>query len=154
MLIIQAFAIECFVSVSRVVREFVIGDFQAGRLVRHCAELVTVGKRASARRTNDLIFHVAFDVRVYRLSRFALLGFECPSLNGAVDLPQVVDAGILLRGSASLDEVGDCDRCQQTDDGHDDHNLHQGKAPLAGCVFLHTNLSVVAAWTKQKAVHY
>ena len=39
---------------------------------------------------------------------------------------------------AGADEVGNRDRSQQADDGHDDHDFHQGEARLAGCSIFHT----------------
>ena len=53
--------------------------------------------------------------------------FQRPLLCGAVNLPQIVDAGVRLRCVARADEVWQSNSRQQTDDGHDDHYLHQGE---------------------------
>src|SRR5437667_502103 len=64
---------------------------------------------------------------------------DLPLLNAAVNLPQIVDAGVHLRGGAGFDEVGDGDRSQKADDGHYDHDFHQREAALAGCADFHTS---------------
>ena len=61
-------------------------------------------------------------------------------LRGAINLPQVVDASVRLRGGARPDEVRDRDRRQQADDGHHDHDFHQREAGLALCPDSHTIL--------------
>jgi hypothetical protein len=58
-------------------------------------------------------------------------------LLGAINVPQIADARVLLRRSSCLDEVGDRDGSQQSNDGHNDHDLHQRKTRLGGCVYLH-----------------
>ena len=47
---------------------------------------------------------------------------------GAFDLLEVGDAGTFLAGGARLDEVGDRDGRQESDDGHYDHDFHEGEA--------------------------
>src|SRR5260370_40523683 len=47
----------------------------------------------------------------------ALVGFQRPLLNAAVNLPQIVDAGVRLRGGAGFDEDGDGDRSQKAAEG-------------------------------------
>src|SRR5947199_510836 len=49
---------------------------------------------------------------------------QCPGLNGAVDLTQVVDATCHLGRGACFHEVGNGDRSQQPDDCDHDHDLH------------------------------
>ena len=51
------------------------------------------------------------------------LVFQRPLLDCSINLAEVVDARILLRGGAGLDEVGNRDRCQEADDGHHDHDF-------------------------------
>ncbi len=57
--------------------------------------------------------------------------FQRQLIRRGVNLAQVVDAGIHLRGGAGLHEVGNGDRCQQADNGHDNHDFHQCEACLA-----------------------
>jgi len=65
--------------------------------------------------------------------RIALLtGFQRPFINSGSDLAHVVDAGVLLRRRTSFHEVGNCDRGQQTNDGHNNHDFHQGETRFAG----------------------
>lgn len=108
-------------------------DF-AERLVLHCAELVAARKGGigPAGWTNYLILHVATDLRVVHLGIIALFGLQRPGLDGSIDLAQVVDAGIHLRRAAGLHEVGNRNRRQQTDDGYNDHDLHQGEPARLG----------------------
>src|SRR5262249_10765294 len=87
--------------------------------------------------------HINFgDGRITRL-----LVFQRVLLDGAVDLAQVINASVLLRGRTSADEIRDGDRRQQTDDRNHDHNFNQREARLAGGSDFHFNyyLSVVAA---------
>ena len=46
---------------------------------------------------------------------------------GTFDLLEVGDAGVFLAGGARLDEVGDRDGRQESDDGHYDHDFHEGE---------------------------
>ena len=63
--------------------------------------------------------------------------FQGPLLLRGVNQAEVVDAGILLRGRAGFDEVGDRDGGQQTDDGDNDHDFNEGKTRLAINFVLH-----------------
>ncbi|MDB6125042.1 MAG: hypothetical protein JWQ71_4035, partial [Pedosphaera sp.] len=65
------------------------------------------------------------------------LGFQGPLLLGPVQLAQVVDAGVLLRGRAGAHEVGDGDGRQQTDDGHHDHDFHEREARFGYLIEFH-----------------
>ena len=60
-----------------------------------------------------------------------LVFFQRPLLLGRVQLAEIVDAGIGLRGCAGFYEVGNRDRRQEADDGHNDHDFHQREAGLA-----------------------
>lgn len=81
---------------------------------------------------------IRLDVRGRRTSRRALLVFQRPLLSGAVKLAEVIDASVLLRGGAGFHEVGNRDSRQKTDNGHDDHDFHQGEACVARCSDFHT----------------
>lgn len=69
-----------------------------------------------------------------------LLVFQGVLLDRAIDLAQVIDARISLRSDARADEVGNRNRRQQANDGHDDHDLDQRKAGLPGGSIFHTDL--------------
>src|SRR6266705_203101 len=53
------------------------------------------------------------------------LVFQRPLVDRRVNLAEVVDAGIGLRGRTGFDEVRNRDRSQQADDGHHDHDFNQ-----------------------------
>ena len=76
-------------------------------------------------------------------SRGGLFVLQCVLLTCAIILTQVVDAGVSLRGGAGLDEIGDGDCRQQTNNRHNDHNFHQGEARFARCSDFHTVYSVL-----------
>ena len=93
------------------------------------------GVGATRRAARNAVAGIHLDVSRDRLRRgnggpAGLAGFQCPFINGPADLFEVVDAGVLLLGGAGLDEVGDGNCGQQADDGHHDHDLHQGEARL------------------------
>ena len=75
--------------------------------------------------------HVAFDVfRNFSLDhrvRVLLSLLECPLLDRTVYLSHIVDTRVGLRRVAGLDEVGNRNRRQHPDDGHDNHDFHQGE---------------------------
>jgi hypothetical protein len=108
----------------------------ADRLVANGASGVGAASRAQRRLTNHLR-GIARDVRQSARVRADFLVFQRPGRLGAIDLLHVRDAGIALRGFASLDEVRDRNRGQQTDDRDHDHDFHQREGALARCLELH-----------------
>jgi hypothetical protein len=62
-------------------------------------------------------------------------------LNRSVILAEVVDAGILLRRGPGLDEIGNGDRRQKTNNSHDDHDFHQREAGFARNSDFHMNFT-------------
>jgi hypothetical protein len=99
---------------------------------------------------------VGNDVCCSRRSTGGLPGFQRPFLLGRIYNPKVVDTGIRLRGFSSTHEIGDCDCRQQANDGHNNHNLHQGKTRLRMTSYLvHSFLSFICCGgTKQTADLY
>ena len=69
---------------------------------------------------------------------FAL--FQSPLLLGRINQPQIVDARILLRGGAGLNKVRNRDGRKQANDGHNDHDFHQGKTQFLGSFCFHVFL--------------
>lgn len=59
-----------------------------------------------------------------------LVVLERPLFLGPIDLPQVVDAGVLLSGLTGFDEVRDGDRGEEADNRNHDHDFHQREAGL------------------------
>src|SRR5262249_22821475 len=60
-------------------------------------------------------------------------------LHRAVILAEVIDASVGLGGGARLHEVGNRNGRQEANDGHHDHDFHQGEARLARGSVFHTN---------------
>ena len=69
-----------------------------------------------------------------------LLIFERPGLGCAVNLAQVVHAGILLRGGPCADQIWDRYRGQQANDSHHDHDFNQREPTPGGNLYIHTKL--------------
>ena len=63
-----------------------------------------------------------------RTGRLAL--FQSPLVGRRVNLAKVVDAGIRLRCRTRFHKVRNRNRCQQADDGHNDHDFYQREARL------------------------
>ena len=59
------------------------------------------------------------------------LVFQRPLVGRRVNLAEVVDASIGLRGGACFHEVRNRDGREEADDGHDDHDFNQREAGLA-----------------------
>ena len=98
-------------------------------------------RRAARERAKITAAHVGLDVRLRRGGVGGSLVFQGPLLLGTVNLTEVVDAGILLRGGAGANEVGNRDGGQETDNGHDDHDFHQREALFAGFILFHNYIA-------------
>ena len=106
---------------------------------------IAVREAGATRRANNRVFQISTDVSEgYRVAG-TLLVLECPLLNSAVNLAQVINAGVLLSRSTCSDEVGDRNRREQADNGHHDHDLHQRETAFAGCSVFHFLLWFVTA---------
>ena len=57
--------------------------------------------------------------------------FQGPLVGRRVNLAEVVDASVGLRGGTSLHEVRNRDRREEADDGHNDHDFNQRKTRIA-----------------------
>jgi hypothetical protein len=78
-------------------------------------------------------------------------------LDGAVNLTEVVDARVLLRSRTRLQEVGNRDRGQETNNGHHNHDFHQRETSFAGhfYFYFHTAfLSALGSENAQQAGYY
>jgi hypothetical protein len=102
---------------------------------------------SSARRTNrQAAIRVHFDVGRKIIGKIngvagGLVLFQRELAFRCIDLAQIVDTGISLRSLAGLDEVWNRNRRQQTDDGDDNHDFHEGETSLTDLgVFFHTFL--------------
>ena|GEM_PF-4965301 len=95
----------------------------------------------AASRTHDISFcercsvripaKVAHNFSLIYLSTRCSVVLQRPLLDGSRDLAQVVNAGIRLRSGACPHKVRDGNGGQQADDGHHDHDFHQGERTRA-----------------------
>ena len=135
--------------------------FQAHRRGRGIDYGVAVGERlgriqrAIGQQTRRAAAHVRLNIRPRcRIGRFGL-GFQCPLLDGAVNLTEVVDARVLLRSRTRLQEVGNRDRSQEADNGHHDHDFHQCETRFTGRFDFHTTfLSAMGGVNTRQAGYY
>ena len=119
-------------------------------MVRHIAGGLRINRRngvsAASRACRPLPGSPTAQVRLQaalgHVGGTGLVVLQRPLLNGAINLPEVVDARIDLRGRAGLDEVGDGDRGQQANNGHDDHDFHQRETRFARGFEFHTSTSL------------
>ena len=92
--------------------------------------------------TSGAIRHgIAFDVgcNISRETRVSVvfLFFQRPLFLRAINLAEVVDAGVRLCSRTSFHEVRNSDRRQQADDGHNDHDFYERETRLTGCFNFH-----------------
>ena len=116
----------------------IYGVLLANRLVSNSSQSIAIAESRTALRTDDRVLQIRADVSESDLRGRVFLVLERPLLDRAVDLPQIIDAGILLRGGAGADKVGDGDGSQQADNCDHDHDFHQRETRLAGSSNLHT----------------
>jgi hypothetical protein len=116
-------------------RQNVIGRVnEASRPGGEIAHGVTGGEaldgigRTTGRGAQLAASQIGLDVR--QLGRGAGDGLEVegPFLFGAIDLTEVVDAGIGLAARASAHPVGHRNGRQEANDGNNDHDLHKSEA--------------------------
>jgi len=101
---------------------------RAGGNHRQGADDVGTGAEGAERHRRAGTTHVHHNVRGRRRGGDHLAGFQTPLLLGSINDAEVVDTGIRLRGLTGAHEVGNRDRRQKADDGHDDHDFHQREA--------------------------
>src|ERR1041385_7342085 len=106
--------------------------------------IVTVS--AAGRISRRAAFNVSVDGSFIDSRALRLLAFKRPLFLGAVDLFQVLDAGVSLRGLARLDEIWNRNRRKQSDDRHDDHDFHQREpAYFVSRISLHNHFPLAAS---------
>jgi len=86
-------------------------------------------RNAAGRVQLDIGFQIG---RVGNGSTSAQMRFQSVLVGRRINLAEVVNAGILLRGRTRFDEVRNRDGGQQADDRHNDHDFYQRKARLTG----------------------
>jgi len=95
-----------------------------------------VDRVAAARRAVGLVFEVAIgaeQVLVRRGGGFRLLRLERPTELGRINVFPVDAANALARRFDGLSQVGDRDAREQSNDGHDHHDLNEGEAGASVC---------------------
>jgi len=97
-----------------------------------CADTLQIVNAAGGA-TGNLIVGIQFNVgcnviRVIEVIPDVLSLFNGDLLDCAFNLPQIIDAGGGLRFGAGMQETGNGNRCQEADDGHNDHDFHQREA--------------------------
>ncbi len=107
--------------------------FLAGGRAGGIGDRVTISKTGSAGRAYRLTLEVRKHVTLSHRGCGALLHFQSPLLDRTIDLPEVIDAGGLLRGGAGAGGIGDGDRNQQADEGNHDHDFDQRETLAARC---------------------
>ncbi len=91
------------------------------------------GVAAVSRATGDAAGSIQLDIgRQVRVHRDAGAGglalFQSELVGRRINLAEVVDTGIGLRGGARFHEVRDRDRGEEADDGHNDHDFDEREA--------------------------
>src|SRR6266566_929361 len=115
---------------SRSLQEMRKRHFLTSRLLGYRRQIVAVAECGAARRTDHWTFHVGQQVIGRYLGRRVLLRFHGPLLSRGTDLPKIIDANILLRRAPSSKEVGDGNRCQESDDCYHNHYFQQRESVL------------------------
>ncbi len=83
--------------------------FLADRFGLNVGEGVAVGKCRAPSGTEDRVLQIPTDICKRDRGTAGFVIFKGPLLYCPINLPEVIDAGVLLRRGASLDEVGDRD---------------------------------------------
>ena len=100
----------------------------AGRVRADLGNVIAATRRTSRQAARRVQLDVRRQVGGQRdgcTGLFAL--FQRELVGRRVNLAEVVDAGVGLRGGASFHEVRNRDGRQEADNGHDDHDFHQGE---------------------------
>ena len=112
------------------------------RLGAHLVVAVSAAGRAGGQAARRIQLDIGRQVgrEVDGIARL-FASFEGKLVGRAVKLGQVVDAGAGLRPGAGAHKVGNGNRRQQADDGHDDHDFHQREPrPVGGFGRFHGSL--------------
>ena len=102
-------------------------------------------RRAYRQFAGRTVTEVGLYVRARRRGGARLMLLQRPLLLGAINLAQIVDARIHLRGRARAHEVGNGDGGQQTDNRDDDHDFNEGETCLAADFIFHITFFPYAA---------
>ena len=113
----------------------------------------TEGRRGAARRADNGAAQVRQDLVGRDGCVRALSVIQCPLLRGPVDLSQVVDAGVVLRRGARADPTGHGDRGQQTNEGDNDHDFHQGEPLDSQLAAFHFDFTFLSCGVNPRQTH-
>jgi len=109
---------------------------RASRAVADDVDGIRAARRTRGNATRGVQLDVSLDIgqRDGVVTLFAV--FQCPLLNPRVNLAEVVDASIRLRGRTGFHKVRNRDRRQQADDGHNDHDFNERETRLTDVLSL------------------
>lgn len=107
---------------------------RAGGWVSKDGVIVSPARRATGLASLDVAVHLI----LVNVAAVGLFEFQRPAFLRAVDLLQILDACILLRGSAGFDEVRYGNRGKQTNDRDHDHDFNQRKTATTIYIPTHT----------------
>jgi len=99
-------------------------------------QCIRAARRAGRNAAVGVQLNVGRQFRIDDIGAGLLAGFQRPFIHCGSNLTHVVDARILLRGGTGFHEVGNSDGGQQSNDGHNDHDFHQGETRFAGLFHL------------------
>jgi len=107
----------------------------SGERATHLRNIAYIGQRISAasRTLRNAVARIQFDVsrdgcdRAYWCAA-GFSSFHCPFIDGGINLAEVVNACVGLRGGSGFHEIGDRNCSQQADNGHHNHDFHQCEA--------------------------
>jgi len=126
------------------------GRQRASRICANRAHSVSAAGRARRQTARGSQFDIRSNVRSGNRRARDLAGFQSPLIHCGINLAEVVDASIRLGGCPRFHKVRNGDGRQEADDGHDDHDFHQGEAGFTGgfyvCLFHTIFLSVGQRW--------
>jgi hypothetical protein len=116
------------------------GTLTASRGIAHRSAR---GVGSATRTGGDIAGGIQFDIALDagQLVRIggSLSCLQGPGLGGAVNLAQIIDAGVLLGSCAGADEVWNRHGQQQPDYGDDNHYFNQREAGFPYLDLFHTN---------------
>ena len=123
---------------------------RAGRSIAHCRAGVAATGRARRDDARRIQLDVGRQIRGQRdRIRRLLTLFQRELVGRRVNLAEVVDTGVGLRGRTGFHKVRNRDRCQQADDGHNNHDFNQGETRITE-VLVRFHLLLVFFFTRRE----
>ena len=114
------------------------GTIGAHRSIANFRGQVNFTKGANGPATSRTTTQVRLQLAGCRSVTGLQFGFQGQLIYRAINLAEVVDAGVGLGGLARFDEVRNRDRSEEADDGDHDHDFDEGETGFPGGIDLHT----------------